>query len=172
LLGIRRNYSFATPSTPEGRLTFFVRKVPGGAFSSRVNDQELSSEEIEVQGPLGDFFLRPADAPILMVAGGNGLAPLRAMLREAEGVSRSVTLLFGAGREADLVALDELQALASRWKAPFVFVPVLSELPADSRWTGEQGLVTEKIAAYVQDGAHAYLCGPPAMVDQAENLLR
>ncbi|HNH50294.1 MAG TPA: fatty acid desaturase, partial [Myxococcota bacterium] len=148
------------------------RKVPEGRFSGRVNDQELSGEEVEVQGPLGDFFLRPADAPILMVAGGSGLAPLLAMLREAEGVQRPVTLLFGARREADLYELEEIHALAARWKAPFLFVPVLSELPEGSLWAGERGLVTEKIVAFLQDGAHAYLCGPPAMVDRAESLLR
>jgi 3-phenylpropionate/trans-cinnamate dioxygenase ferredoxin reductase subunit len=113
--------------------------------------------------------LRQADAPLMMIAGGSGLAPILALLQDTlnNGVKRPVTLLFGARREADLYALDVIQEIARQWPAAFQFVPVLSEEPAGSGWQGQRGLVTAQIAPHLQGGAHAYLCGPPAMIDQA-----
>ena len=54
----------------------------------------------------------------------------------------------------------------------FRFIPVLSAAAADAPWTGERGLVTEKIPALIEPDTHAYLCGPPAMIDSAVALLR
>lgn len=98
------------------------------------------------------------------MAGGSGLAPILALLEEAlaAGAQRSVTLLFGAREERDLYALDEINALAAQWRASFRFVPVLSGATSDSSWQGARGLVTELIPAFLEDGAHAYLCGPPS----------
>ena len=173
LPGVRRNYSFAAASQPDGPVHFFVRKVPGGEFSTYVNDHDLLGHAVTVEGPHGDFWLRPSGAPLLLVAGGSGLAPVLALLQEAAaaGVARSVTLLFGARAPKDLYALDEIHALARDWRGSFRFVPVLSEAPPGAEWAGERGRVTEKIPGLLEDGAHAYLCGPPAMIDAAVALL-
>lgn len=167
--GVSRSYSFATPPRDDGEVSFIVRRVPGGALSPRIVDEDLSGHTLEVEGPSGDFWLRPSDAPMLLVAGGSGLAPILALLREAAdaGVSRPATLLFGARTEADLYALDEIDEIARRWKGAFRFVPVLSE----AAWEGARGLVTAHIPALLDEGAHAYLCGPPAMVDAAAQTL-
>ena len=172
--GVARSYSFASPARPDGQVSFFVRRVPGGVFSSLIDERDVVGEPVRVEGPLGDFWLRPADAPILLVAGGSGLAPVLALLEEAiaAGVSRPATLLFGAREARDLYALEEIAEIARRWHAEFRFVPVLSEEPADSSWRGERGLVTDRIPAALQADSHAYLCGPPAMIDSAVALLR
>ncbi len=174
LPGVARNYSFATPSEPEGRLEFLVRKVPGGSLSSLLNDVDLRGQPITVEGPLGEFWLRPGDAPLLMVAGGSGLAPILAMLREAAaaGCTRPVTLLFGARKPHDLYAQDEIDALAKAWRAPFHFLPVLSEAGDDAGWPGAKGWVTDQIDGLLAPGAHAYLCGPPPMIDAAQARLQ
>jgi len=173
LPGVSRSYSFATPVQADAQVSFFVRKVPGGQFSSLINDSNVLGQAMTVEGPMGDFWLRPADAPLMLIAGGSGLAPILAMLRDAldNGVNRRVTLLFGARRETDLYALDVIKDLASQWPSLFRFVPVLSEEPAGSDWQGLRGLVTEQIASLLESGAHAYLCGPPAMIDKAVGLL-
>jgi NAD(P)H-flavin reductase/ferredoxin len=174
LPGVVRSYSFASPSHRDARVTFFIRKVPGGPMSSLVNDADLVGRAVRVDGPAGDFWLRGGDAPLLFVAGGSGLAPILAVLKDAvaAGVTRSVTLLFGAREEKDLYALDEIDAIAKAWKGSFRFVPVLSAARDDASWTGERGFVTEKIAELLEPGAHGYLCGPPAMIDGAIELLR
>lgn len=167
--GVVRSYSFATPARSDHRVSFFIRKTPGGKLSSLVNDQHVIGRAVHVDGPAGDFWLRPGDEPILLVAGGSGLAPILAMLEQAvaDGVTRPATLLFGAREAKDLYALDEIDSIASRWHGAFRFVPVLSGEPNDSAWTGARSLITEQIPAHLERGAHAYLCGPPAMIDAA-----
>ncbi|WP_440466139.1 2Fe-2S iron-sulfur cluster-binding protein [Pseudomonas sp. YH-1] len=169
-----RAFSFATPAQPDAKVSFFIRRVPGGAFTSLVNDQLLLGEGLTLAGPLGEFHLRPSPAPLLLIAGGSGLAPLLAILRDAadRGVERPTTLLFGARREHDLYALDEIAAIAARWNGDFRFLPVLSEIAGDSSWDGARGLVTAHIPALLGLGTQAYLCGPPAMIDSATALLR
>jgi NAD(P)H-flavin reductase/ferredoxin len=174
LPGVVRSYSFASPSHKGAQVTFFIRKVPGGPLSSLVNDTDVVGRTVRVEGPAGDFWLRASDAPLLFVAGGSGLAPILAILKDAlaAGVTRSVTLLFGAREARDLYALEELDAIAKAWRGTFRFVPVLSAASDDASWTGARGLVTEKIPELLEPGAHGYLCGPPAMIDGAIELLR
>jgi fatty-acid desaturase len=108
------------------------------------------------------------------VAGGSGLAPILAILHDAlaAGVARPVTLVFGAREEQDLYALEEIAAIARAWRGPFRFVPVLSACPHDARWEGERGLVSECMAARIEPGAHAYVCGSPAMIDACLDVLQ
>lgn len=170
---LSRSYSFATAVQPDSQVSFFVRQVPGGAFSTLINESDVVGQAVTVDGPLGDFWLRPADAPLLLMAGGSGLAPIVALLQEAlkDKVSRPVTLLFGAREERDLYALDTLNDIAARWPARFSFVPVLSAAATDAPWQGERGMVHDKLAALTEPGAHAYLCGPPAMIDACTAVL-
>jgi NAD(P)H-flavin reductase/ferredoxin len=172
--GVVRSYSFAAPARDDGQVSFFVRRVPGGRFSSLVNDHDLLGRSVHVDGPSGDFWLRPSDAPLLLVAGGSGLAPILAILQDAlsAGVARSVTLLFGAREARDLYALAEIESIARQWQGAFRFVPVLSAAADGATWAGERGLVTEKIPGLLAPGSHALLCGPPAMIDGAIARLR
>lgn len=169
LPGVKRSYSFATPPHADAQVTFFVRKVPGGEFSSRIYDEDVVGKHVTVEGPMGDFWLRAADAPLLLVAGGSGLAPVLALLKDAliQGVNRPAVLLFGARTQADLYSLNDIEDIARQWPVSFTFIPVLSQEPDSSGWTGAQGLVTEHMQTHLRQLPHAYLCGPPPMVDAA-----
>jgi NAD(P)H-flavin reductase/ferredoxin len=173
LAGVTRSYSFGAPRRDDGKVEFCIRKVPGGKLSTLVAEHELAGTSVRVSPPQGDFWLRPGDAPLLMVAGGSGLPPILAMLEDAavRGVSRPVTLLFGARTQRDLYDLERIEALRQRWAGELRFVPVLSDATADGAWTGARGLVTDKIAELLQADSSAYLCGPPAMIDAARGLL-
>lgn len=172
--GLARSYSFASAQTTNNELTFFVREVPNGRFSGAINQQELIGENIEVKGPLGDFWLRPAQNPIIMIAGGSGLAPIIAMLQAEVKQSRHrpLLLLFGARTQQDLYALDSIKKIQLQWTERFEFLPVLSEEPDTSDWQGLTGFVTDYIEDSIQPDSHAYLCGPPAMIDAAELRLK
>jgi NAD(P)H-flavin reductase/ferredoxin len=174
LPGVARSYSFATAVQPNAQVSFFVRKVEGGQFSGHVHGQSLVGQSVKVEGPLGDFWLRQADAPLLLVAGGSGLAPILALLEDAlaQGVQRPVHLLFGARSQTDLYGLATIEALAKAWPVAFQFTPVLSAEPEGSGWAGARGMVGEAVAGQLLPGAHAYLCGPPPMVDAISTLLR
>lgn len=176
-LGIGRSYSFCcAPDTAlQTRLRFYVRHVPGGAFTDWLWAGQVG-QPVQVQGPFGSFTLADSPAPLLFIAGGSGLAPIKAMLEQAarERCTRDAVFLFGARTRHDLYALDELQAVAAHWSGEFRFVPVLSEEPAGSGWTGAVGFVTDDLAVRVADLGmrEAYLCGPPPMVDAAAAALR
>jgi NAD(P)H-flavin reductase/ferredoxin len=173
LPGQRRSYSFAAPPRPGAPLSFFVRKVAGGAFTGAVHGGPLEGQGLTLHGPAGDFWLRPGRAPLLLAAGGSGLAPILAMLEGGcdTDSDRPATLFFGARRQRDLYALDRIAALARAWRGGLDFVPVLSEEPPGSSWRGLRGLVTETLPARLPPATEAYLCGPPPMVDaMAERL--
>ena len=173
LEGVVRSYSFAAKPSSDGVVSFFVRKVSGGRLSSVVNDEDLTGQPIAIDGPAGDFWLRPSTAPLLLIAGGSGLAPILAMLEAAfaEGDTRAVTLVFGARTQAGLYALETIEQLARSWRGDFRFVPVLSAADGDASWTGARGLVTDVLSSVVTPAAEAYLCGPPAMIDAAVPVL-
>ena len=174
LPGVTRSYSFATPPHGQGMVEFFVRRVGGGTFTEHVHSHSLVGQKAQVQGPLGPFWLRESDAPVLFIAGGSGLAPVMAMLRamQAQRLARSVTVLFGARTQADLYCMDELRAMAASWAGPFRLLPVLSEVQPDAAWSGARGLVTEHVLDVLEPGMHAYLCGPPGMIDAASARLQ
>jgi 3-phenylpropionate/trans-cinnamate dioxygenase ferredoxin reductase subunit len=172
-----RSYSFATAAKPGGQseVVFFIRQVPGGAFSTWIQSLERVGEGVQLEGPFGDFYLRQSDAPMLCIAGGSGLAPLMALLEHAMQIQvrRDLVLLFGARTEKDLYCLEAIARIASNWSgSSFCFIPVLSEELAESAWSGARGWVTEVIDSVWRPDAQVYMCGPPPMLDAAEARLK
>jgi 3-phenylpropionate/trans-cinnamate dioxygenase ferredoxin reductase subunit len=166
-----RSYSFASAPAAGGNaeIVFFVRAVPGGAMSNWLHGDAAAGQRVEVEGPFGDFRLRPSDGQLFAIAGGSGLAPVKALLEQAlaDGCTRPVVMLFGARTQKDLYCLDEFAALQAKWPAGFTFLPVLSHEPDDSDWQGARGLVTAYIAPHMAPQAQLYMCGPPPMIDAA-----
>lgn len=170
-----RSYSFARAPSDQQVLLFHVRLVPGGEMSEWLRRTDRTGTRLELDAPHGSFYLYAAAAPILCVAGGSGMAPIKAILEQAlrDNCRRDVLYLYGARRQPDLYCLDEIAEIGRQWKGRFEFLPVLSEEPPDSDWRGARGLVTDWIGRSGFDvrAAHAYLCGPPAMVDAAAGVL-
>ncbi|HTK64748.1 MAG TPA: 2Fe-2S iron-sulfur cluster binding domain-containing protein [Pseudonocardia sp.] len=174
-----RAYSFAhSPTRGSGDLLrFFIRRTPDGEFTEWLFEQDRTGTELRVRGPFGNLWLRPAEAPVLCVAGGSGLAPVKALLEAAHdaGSMRESVLVFGARSSRDLYCMAELEALAQQWGQVLHVLPVLSEEPSDGEWQGARGLVTDAIAkldAEFLTRCDAYVCGPPPMVDAVEEQMR
>ncbi|MGA9859091.1 MAG: 2Fe-2S iron-sulfur cluster-binding protein [Solirubrobacteraceae bacterium] len=156
--GARRSFSIA--SLPEdGRIELMIKRYPGGRFSSLLGNEIKSQTQLQLTGPYGAFHLRRSERPILMIAGGSGMAPVLGVLRQlaAEGCERPVRFFYGARAERDLFMLDEIAALGGRL-ADFRFTPV----------TGR--FVHEAVDEELSD-PDVYMCGPPPMLDAAEQLL-
>lgn len=172
-----RCYSFAHASVDaEGtrQISFFVRRLAGGGMSQLLSGPEAIGQHLQLSASHGQFHLREGSTRLLCIAGGSGLAPLIALLEGAlhgGAAFRDVTLLFGVRAQRDLYYEPQIAALAQHWQGRFRFLPVLSEEPADSSWQGLRGLVTEHLDATLVQGAQAYLCGPPAMIDAAMSRL-
>jgi propane monooxygenase reductase subunit len=166
-----RSFSMANLPNDDGRLEFMIKLYPGGVFSSLLADGVLQvGDMLDVTGPYGVFTLRETERPILFIGGGAGMAPILSLLRfmVEQGVERPAVYYYGAREEEDLFHLEELAALQTTLPA-FRFVPALS----DSAWEGETGLITDVVERSEQglDGVDAYLCGPPPMVDAAQEML-
>jgi propane monooxygenase reductase component len=174
--GVTRSFSMAnTPTGRVGTLEFVVKVYPDGRFSSLLADGHLSvGDRVEVVGPYGVFTLREgSDARIVLVGGGAGMAPILALLRALaeRGTTREVVFYYGARKRRDLCFEDELREL-ERTLPSFRYVPALSE-PEGEDWDGETGFVTDVLKRREDSltGAHAYVCGPPPMVEAAMPVL-
>jgi propane monooxygenase reductase component len=170
-----RSFSMANTSSREGGLLEFVIKVyPDGQFSRFLADKLTEGDRLELTGPFGVFTLREGDNDLVFVGGGAGLAPILALLRSMaeRGIARKATFFYGARTRADLCFEPELREL-ERALPDFRYVPALSETAGDDGWAGETGLITDVVKRHAKDltGAHAYVCGPPPMVEAALPLL-
>lgn len=164
-----RSYSFAN-GTEEDELSFLIRNTPGGVMTTYLADRCAVGDELELTGPMGSFFLREADRPLLLLAGGTGLAPILSMLRSlCSGDERDVHLIYGVSKVDDLVGLDTLESFAKD-KENFTFDTVVSD--ADSGHP-HVGYVTSLMGAEQLRGGEidVYLCGPPPMVDSVRSHL-
>ena len=171
-IGVSRDYSMANRPTGERELEFLIRVLPDGAFSGYVAGQGRVGEIAEVEGPFGRFCLRPGAAPPVFVAGGTGLAPILSMLRSlaATNPDDPAVLFFGNTATGDVFFERELAELGKDFPGLRVHHCVVQP---DAGWDGEVGLVTDVLAARLDDPAsHAYyLCGPPPMIAATRTLL-
>ncbi|HEY7013379.1 MAG TPA: 2Fe-2S iron-sulfur cluster binding domain-containing protein [Streptosporangiaceae bacterium] len=171
-----RSFSMANPPGEAGRVDLIIKVLPGGAFSAVLDTAVRCGDRMRLRGPFGQFGVRLSHRPMIMVAGGSGMAPILAMLSDlaATGNRREVIFFYGARSRRDLFLVAELTDLA-RTHDWLRFVPALSEpAPADGAWDGETGLITEVMARHLPStrGMEAYLCGPPPMIDAAIGLLK
>lgn len=167
-----RAYSFS--SMPRDKaVSFLIRNVPGGLMSGFLREAARPGAALSMTGPLGSFYLRDIRRPVLMLAGGTGLAPFLAMLDKiaADGGSgHPIHLIYGVNTDTDLVEQDKLEAFA-RLIPNFTYaVVVVSEDSAQPK----KGYVTQHIEpAQLNDGdVDIYLCGPPPMVEAVAANLR
>lgn len=159
-----RAYSFSS-KPGAANATFLIRNVPGGAMSGWLAGAAAPGARMAFVGPHGSFYLRDVVRPVVMLAGGTGLAPLLAMLEVLadEGTHQPIQLIYGVTADGDLVEVDRLDALAAR-------------LPT-FRWTscvadpGSAHPLKGYVTHHLEDEhLHAgdcdiYLCGPPPMVE-------
>lgn len=163
-----RDYSMASGSG-EQEIEFHIRRVPGGATTPRVHALLKLGDPVLVEGPFGSSYLREQHAgPILCIAGGSGLAPIKGIVEAAvaRGMKQPIHVYFGARSERDLYLVDHFERLALR-HATLSFVPVISDAPMGAR--RRVGFVTDAVANDLQnfDGWKAYAAGPPPMVEAA-----
>ena len=165
---VTRSYSFSSGPTDD-ELTFLVKITPGGAMSTYLAERAAVGDTFDITGPNGSFFLREADRPALMLAGGTGLAPMLAMLhtlRDA-GSQRKVHLILGVNTDDDVVELDQLRELQQALPNFTWDYCVVDPASAAPNHGPEKAYVTHLIEdEHLAGGDVAvYLCGPPPMVD-------
>ncbi|MGB0629879.1 MAG: FAD-binding oxidoreductase [Alphaproteobacteria bacterium] len=168
--GENRSYSFANAAFETGKYTFYIKILEQGAMSDYLSGDAKPGDELTVTGPFGRFYLRPVQRPVLMVAGGTGLAPMLSMLDTMvaqDDTQQPVKLLYGANEADEFFGLDQIAGYAGQGLDVSVELCVVN--PGDG-WTGATGHVTDSLRAELINSGDCdvYLCGPPPMIDAAE----
>jgi CDP-4-dehydro-6-deoxyglucose reductase/ferredoxin-NAD(P)+ reductase (naphthalene dioxygenase ferredoxin-specific) len=167
-----RDYSMANVPG-QAPLEFHVRFTSGGTVSTYVHQSLRRGDGLSLQGPFGDAYLRlDAGGPILAVAGGSGLAPIRSIVGSAlrAGVREEIRLYFGVRAERDVYLEAHFKDLARRYPN-LRLVTALSE--PSGRTARRRGFLADILREDLVDlrGWSAYLAGPPVMVETCEAAL-
>jgi ring-1,2-phenylacetyl-CoA epoxidase subunit PaaE len=176
----RRSYSIcASPS--DGELRVGIRKVPGGVFSTWLNESLKVGDTLQVMTPEGRFFV-PLDAAAsrhyLGIAGGSGITPILSIMKavlSAEPKSR-FTLIYGNRKQRSTMFTEEIEDLKNRYLSRLTLHMVFSQEATDlPLYNGRLGRakIGEFLAALVdaEDIDHAFVCGPHGVNDEAEAAL-
>ncbi|MFQ6575279.1 benzoate 1,2-dioxygenase electron transfer component BenC [Pseudomonas sp. UM16] len=166
-----RAYSFSSLQK-DGEVSFLIRNVPGGLMSSFLTGLAKAGDSMTLAGPLGSFYLREIRRPLLLLAGGTGLAPFTAMLEKIaeQGSEHPLHLIYGVTNDFDLVELDRLQDFAARIPN-FSFSACVANPESQHPL---KGYVTQHIEPrHLNEGdVDVYLCGPPPMVEAVSQYIR
>ncbi|MFJ2691771.1 anthranilate 1,2-dioxygenase electron transfer component AntC [Pseudomonas sp. NPDC087336] len=161
-----RSYSFAC--APGSRtLEFLVRLLSSGVMTDYMRDRCKVGDTIKMEAPLGAFYLRHIDRPLIMAAGGTGLSAFLGMLDQLAqkgGSGFPIHLFYGVRTEQDLCEIPRIEAYKKKIRH-FDFTPVLSD--ADEKWPGKKGFIPEHLLPYETSDTpfDMYMCGPPPMVE-------
>jgi Na+-transporting NADH:ubiquinone oxidoreductase subunit F len=170
-----RAYSMASPPSSAERLSLLFARVPGGECTSYVFERLRVGEKVTINGPFGSFHLSESSRPIILVAGGSGIAPIRSILADLQekAHARQASFFFSAHAAADLVYMEEMRAFEQKLPG-FKCVPVLSRPLSADLWEGEKGGLPAALARLLPDlGDHeAYLCGGPGLIDASIHALK
>jgi CDP-4-dehydro-6-deoxyglucose reductase/ferredoxin-NAD(P)+ reductase (naphthalene dioxygenase ferredoxin-specific) len=168
-----RDYSMAnTPGT--NTLEFHARFLPDGAVTPHIQNCLKVGDKVKVQGPYGTAYFRENHkGPVIAVAGGSGLAPIKAILKTAlnKGVQQHITFYFGVRADVDLYLDDDFNELSKLHKN-FTFVPVIAEPSSKTHY--RTGFLNDAIEQDFSnaDGYKAYIAGPPIMVESVVKTLK
>jgi ferredoxin-NAD(P)+ reductase (naphthalene dioxygenase ferredoxin-specific) len=165
-----RDYSMANRPDEPG-LEFHIRCLAGGV-SAKIAEQLRVGDSLRVSGPFGTSYLREQHpGPLLAIAGGTGLAPVRSIVSAAlaQDAQRPIHLYFGVRGERDVYNEDELMDWQRRYRHFKAHIVLSDERVAGRRF----GMVTDAVREDFDTlaGFQAYLAGPPVMVDAATPLL-
>jgi NAD(P)H-flavin reductase/hemoglobin-like flavoprotein len=163
---IWRPFSVANAPRADGLLRFHVRALPAGWVSGALVRHVRIGDTLLLGHAAGTMALEPdSDRAILCVAGGTGLAPLKALVEDAidRDLRRDIHLLAGARTQAELYDLADLRALEAR--TPWLrVVPVVS---ADPSFEGLHGTLPEVLDRFHDWSGHdAYVAGPAEMIER------
>jgi ferredoxin-NADP reductase len=169
--GYRAQRSYSIASAPEDHnLVLTVERLEDGEVSPYLVDQLRPGDGLELRGPIGGYFVweQSSGGPLLLIAGGSGVVPFRAMLRHhvAVGGETAIRVLYSARSLDEVFYREELHALAS--DDPIDVRLALTRAWPDT-WQGHRGRITPGLLRDVSWPAEErpliYICGPTAFVE-------
>jgi ferredoxin-NADP reductase len=166
--GYRAEREYSIASAPGEPVAITVERLEDGEVSPYLTEELRSGDGLELRGPVGGYFVWDADdgGPLLLVAGGSGVVPLRAMIRHRQrsGSDAPVRLLYSSRTLADVIYRAELEELGDGVE---IVHTLTREQPPG--WTGYARRVDvallEEVAWPAGDGSLAFVCGPTSFVE-------
>jgi ferredoxin-NADP reductase len=172
----QRSYSIA--SAPEdGRVELLVERLDDGEVSPYLTEELRAGDGLELRGPIGGWFAweTTEGGPLILVAGGSGIAPLMAMIRyrQAAGSDTPTRLLFSSRSFEEIIFRQELERLASGDKTLQIIHTLTRSRPEG--WTGYDRRIDEEmldeVAFSPEGGPLAFVCGPTPLVETVATAL-
>lgn len=167
--GVRRSYSIANAMINGEDLELHIRQVPNGKMSELLFNGLKKNQLMRLEGPKGTFFVRPDTRPLIFIATGTGIAPVKAMVEQLvhEKDTRDISIYWGM-RTPDEIYSTRLKQLAAEYEH-VTFIPVLSRSP---EWEGRTGYVQDAVVTDISDLSNfdVYACGSLAMIEAAKDL--
>jgi ferredoxin-NADP reductase len=169
--GYRAERSYSIASAPGEPVAITVERLDDGEVSPYLTQDVQPGDEIEIRGPIGGYFVwdpagADAAAPLLLLAGGSGVVPLRAMLRHRARVGSSVPvrLLYSVRSLPDVIYRSELSAEPGG--VQIIYTLTRQQPPG---WTGYarrvDAAMMAEVAWPVAQAPVAYVCGPTNFVE-------
>lgn len=168
---VKRSYSMSSSSLDREYIEFCVTRAENGFFSVKMHELQVG-DKVNVNGPFGVFRIsKPAPDNTTFVAGGSGIAPLRAMIRTmflSAEIPKGVKLFYGFRSPSDFIYRDEINDYASQG---WLSLSTTIDKPAEG-WDGDVGFVTGILPMHSNyEKSDVYVCGPPPMVNATLRLL-
>ena len=168
--GYRAERSYSIASAPGERLAITVERLDDGEVSPYLTEELRVGDELELRGPIGGYFVwEPKDGrPLMLLAGGSGVVPLRCILRDRlrTGSDVPARLLYSARTLPDVIYRDELGRHHDGVEVNYTLTR--SRPPG---WTGHTGRINADLLADAAWPAAAnpvaYVCGPTSFVETA-----
>jgi ferredoxin-NADP reductase len=166
--GYRAERAYSLASAPGEPPAITVERLEDGEVSPYLVDELVEGDEFEVRGPVGGYFVWGPESggPLLLVAGGSGVVPLRAIARHRRlaGSDVPARLIYSARSLDDVIYRDELEAADAGLE---VILTLTRARPPG--WTGRSGRVDPRLLAEVAwpaaDAPLAFVCGPTSFVE-------
>lgn len=169
--GVKRSYSIANAKSDTKEIELHIRRVENGKMSDLLFDSSLRLNQLmQIEGPKGTFFIRDGDKPLIMIATGTGIAPIKAAVEQLINNKdpRTVYIYWGMRYSAEIydTGLESIAAESDN----IHFFPVLSRENSGSMVN--EGYVQN---AVVQDFEslkpfEIYACGSLEMIQQAKSI--
>lgn len=171
---VYRAYSIASAPSDKNHIDLVIGYVPEGIATTYVHHHLNVGDNVNINGPYGDFYYQDNNREMILVAVGTGVAPILSILNymKENKIQRKATFYFGAKTPDDLFMLDYFEELEEKLY-DFKFVPCLSRVTEEHNWSGFKGRVNNAIDEFLEDKGdrEAYLCGNEPMINSVSKSL-
>jgi ferredoxin-NADP reductase len=172
-----RSYSVASEPERQGVVELTIELIEDGEVSPYMHEVVQKGDRLELRGPIGGYFVWDVafDGPVLLVGGGSGVVPLRAMVRHrvAAGSKIPFGLLYSARSAGDVIYASELTKTDARADGFRLVLTYTRQAPTG--WTGYKRRVDremlKEVLGSLGTGPRAYVCGPTLLVESVANNL-